>query len=135
MTIGGEQQLSVLLDTHVFLWWITGATRLSAQHRRLIVAPEQTVYVSAVTGWEIALKVKLGKWPDAAALVPELETAIAAEGLEILDVTLSQAKRAGSLELIHRDPFARLLVAQSMSLGIPIATVDPALKLLGAVVV
>ena len=83
----------------------------------------------------MALKAKIGKWPGAAALLPTLEIAIAEEGFLILDLTLSQAKLAGSLDLVHRDPFDRLLAAQSLSLDIPIATVDPALGLLGAMVV
>ena len=126
--------MSVLLDTHTFFWWITGSSSLPPQHRALLEAADQTIYVSAVTGWEMALKVKIGKWPDAAALIPNLEHAIADEGFETLDVTLAQAKLAGSLELVHRDPFDRLLAAQSITLGIPIATVDPAMKLLGVAV-
>ena len=127
--------MALLLDTHVFFWWITGSDKLSNAHRQLIAAKNETVLISAVTGWELALKVKIGKWPDAAALLPDLESSIKAEGFEILDLTLDQAKLAGSLELVHRDPFDRLLAAQAISRGIPIATVDPALKLLGATIV
>lgn len=127
--------MSSLLDTHIFFWWITGSARLPQHHRSLIESAEETIYVSAVTGWELAIKVKIGKWPDAAELIPALENAIEQEGLHSLDVTLSQAKLAGSLELVCRDPFDRLLAAQSILLGMPIATIDPALKLLGASVV
>ena len=127
--------MSVLLDTHIFFWWITGSDRLSAHHGALLATTDEAIYVSAVTGWEMALKVKIGRWPDAAPLIPELEKTIAEEGLELLDITLAQAKLAGSLELVHRDPFDRMLAAQSIMLGIPIATVDPALKLLGATVI
>ncbi len=127
--------MTLILDTHVFFWWVTGSDSLPARHRALLESSEETIYVSAVSGWEIAVKVKIGKWPDAAALIPKLEQAIADEGLERLDLSMSQAKLAGSLELIHRDPFDRLLAAQSILLQIPIATVDPALKRLGAEVV
>ncbi len=127
--------MAVLLDTHVFFWWITGSDRLAKRHRQLIESKKQSILISAVTGWEMALKVKLGKWPDAAALIPELEVAISAEDFEQLPVTLTHAKLAGSLDLAHRDPFDRLLAAQSISLDVPIATVDPAFAQLGAKIV
>ncbi len=127
--------MSVILDTHVFFWWVTGSDSLPARHRALLEASEETIYVSAATGWEIAIKVKIGKWPDAAALIPNLEQAIVDEGLGHLDISMTQAKLAGCLDLVHRDPFDRLLAAQSILLQVPIATVDPALKRLGAQVV
>ena len=65
-------------------------------------------------------------------MIPQLEAAIADEGFVLLDVTLTQAKLAGSLDLVHRDPFDRLLAAQSIVLDMPIATVDSAFGLLGA---
>lgn len=123
--------MSVLLDTHIFYWLATGYARLSASHRQLIEDRREPVYVSAVTAWEIAIKVKLGKWPEAAPLLPNLAAAVEGAGPQALDVTLLQAELAGSLELVHKDPFDRLLAAQAISLDIPIATVDPALALLG----
>jgi len=91
--------------------------------------------VSAITGWEIAIKVKLGKWPEAAVLLPGLSEKVVDEGFEILNLTLAQAERAGQLDLVHKDPFDRLLAAQSLLLDMPIATVDPALGLLGCKIV
>lgn len=123
--------MSVLLDTHVFYWWVTASDRIASTHRRLIEDRDQTIYVSAVTGWEMAIKVKLGKWLEAAALLATLEEAIRTEGFKILDLTLSQAKLAGALDLVHRDPFDRLIAAQSIALDVPILTVDPAMSLLG----
>ena len=127
--------MSVLLDTHIFYWWLTSSERLPPNHRALIEAAGEPVYVSAVTGWEMALKAKLGKWPGVVSILPNPEAAIRDEGFSILDISLTQAKLAGSLDLVHRDPFDRLLAAQSLDLRIPIATVDPAMALLGAVVV
>ena len=89
------------------------------------------LYVSAVTGWEVATKVKLGKWPEAAPLLPGLSTVALRAGLRLLDVTLEQAEYAGSLPLIHRDPFDRFLAAQALLLDMPVATVDPAFKAFG----
>lgn len=128
--------MSLILDTHVFFWWITDDPRLEARHRQTIDdAGGAPIYVSAVSGWEIAIKVKLGKWPEAAALLPGLSDKVLAEGLETLDLTLAQAERAGMLELVHKDPFDRLIAAQSLMLDLPVATNDPAMALFGCRVV
>jgi PIN domain nuclease of toxin-antitoxin system len=127
--------VSLLLDTHVLVWWITNPDKLSSRQRQALEDRSQPVFVSAVTGWEIAIKVKLGKWPDAADLIPDLARAVREAGFQELPLSLAQAERAGLLELVHRDPFDRLLAAQALDLGIPIASVDPALARLGCVVV
>ncbi len=123
--------MSCLLDTHIFFWWITSDARLQSRHRSIIQSRDEPVFVSAVAGWEIAIKVKIGKWPEAAVLLPGLADKVRAAGLQLLDVTLEQAERAGSMDLIHRDPFDRILAAQALSLDIPVATVDPAFAMLG----
>jgi PIN domain nuclease of toxin-antitoxin system len=125
----------LILDTHVFFWWITDDPRLEGKHLRAIEAREDDIYVSAVTGWEIAIKVKLGKWPEAEVLLPDLTQKVLAEGFEVLELTLAQAERAGLLELVHKDPFDRLLVAQSLALDVPIATSDAGIAQLGCRVV
>ena len=127
--------MSFILDTHVFFWWITDDARLEGRHRQVIDARNETIYVSAVTGWEIGIKVKLGKWPEAAVLVPGLSEKVIAEGFEVLDLTLAQAERAGLLELVHKDPFDRMIAAQSLDLDLPVATSDPAIALFGCRVV
>jgi PIN domain nuclease of toxin-antitoxin system len=81
------------------------------------------------------IKVRLGKWPEAAVLLPGLDAKVRDEGFETLDLTLAQAEYAGGLELVHKDPFDRLIAAQSLLLDIPIATVDPAMTRLGCRVV
>ena len=108
---------------------------MSADQRRLIGDRSQPIFVSAVTGWEIASKVKLGKWPEAASLLPDRPSKIIGEGFQMLDITMAQAEFAGSLPLVHRDPFDRFLAAQSLLLDIPIATVDAAFTALGCKVV
>lgn len=127
--------MSFILDTHVLFWWITDDPRLEDRHRQAIRARDQTIYVSAVTGWEIGIKVKLGKWPEATVLLPGLSDKVRDEGFATLDLTLAQAERAGLLELIHKDPFDRLIAAQSLMLRFPIATVDPAMALFGCALV
>jgi PIN domain nuclease of toxin-antitoxin system len=66
--------VKALLDTHVPFWWMTQDSRLSSAHKALIDDDANEVCVSAVTGWEIAIKVKLAKWPEAAPLLPDLSS-------------------------------------------------------------
>ena len=94
--------MSFILDTHVFFWWITDHARLEVQHRHAVEARSETIYVSAVSGCEIGIKVKLGKWPEAAVLLPGLSGKVVDEGFEVLDLTLAQAERAGQLDLSTR---------------------------------
>ena len=72
--------MSFILDTHVFFWWITDDARLEARHRQAIEARSEIIYVSAISGWEIGIKVKLGKWPEAAVLLPGLSEKVRDEG-------------------------------------------------------
>ena len=127
--------MSVLLDTHVFVWWITASPSLPASHRSLLENPPGPIFVSAVTPLEIALKVKMGKWPGAAALLPDIDGLVRRSGLVGLPMSLSQAERAGSLARVHRDPFDRILAAQALDLDIPLATVDAHLAQLGCKIV
>lgn len=116
--------MSYLLDTHVLFWWLTDDPLLPTRHRGIIGAADTNVFVSAATAWEIAIKWKIGKWPEASVLLPDLESKISAEGLQTLNVTFWQAERAGTFDLTHRDPFDRLLAAQALDLGLAILTVD-----------
>jgi PIN domain nuclease of toxin-antitoxin system len=119
----------------VLFWCLADDGQLSAHHRDLILNKAEASYVSAVSGWEIAVKVKLNKWPEASVLLPGLADKIRAAGFELLPLTLSQAERGGLLELVHRDPFDRLLAAQALELDLTVATVDPALARLGCKVI
>ena len=123
--------MSLILDTHVFFWWITDDPRLGDRHRDAIAANRESVFVSAVSGWEIAVKVKLGKWPEASALVADWEWEVRGGGCRSLDLTLRQTEAAGLLDLVHKDPFDRLIAAQALELGWPVATVDAAFHLMG----
>ena len=123
--------MNVLLDTHILFWWLTDDDRLTPRHKASILDEATNRYVSAVTGWEISIKVKLGKWPEASVLLPDLSTKIKAAGFALLPLTLAQAERAGSLDLVHRDPFDRMLVAQAIDLDLHLVTVDLALEKLG----
>lgn len=123
--------MRMLLDTHILFWWMLQDGKLTVRHRELIEDDANEVCVSAVTGWEIAIKVKLGKWPEAAPLLPDLASRVMMAGLDLVPLTFAQAERAGSLDLVHRDPFDRMLAAQAMDLGIGILTSDADIARLG----
>jgi PIN domain nuclease of toxin-antitoxin system len=130
--VGGRAPLSrVLLDTHVLLWWLLGDERLPVARRQELARPETTVIVSAASGWEIATKHRLGKLPLPEVLVLELPRMLREQGFTTLDVSMVHALRAGRLAGDHRDPFDRMLAAQSILEGLPLLSADAALDVFG----
>ena len=117
--------MRVLLDTHALLWWFAGDERLSARARAAIEDEGTAVYVSAASAWEVATKVRIGKLPGAASFVAELPGHLRSQGFHELAVTLAHAVRAGGLPGPHRDPFDRMLIAQSLTEQVPVVTRDP----------
>jgi PIN domain nuclease of toxin-antitoxin system len=109
----------LLLDTHIFLWWRGEPSRLAPKVRSSIAAAD-IVFVSAVSAWEAAIKVSLGrlKLPDT------IEAGVLASGFEKLLITFSHAERTASLPHHHRDPFDRMLIAQAQAEGLTLVTHD-----------
>jgi PIN domain nuclease of toxin-antitoxin system len=116
-----------LLDTHTLIWWMSGDSNLSSTARTIIKDRNNVSLVSAVSAWEIATKVRLGKLPGAADLIQDFVEDLTRERIEILDVTAHQAIRAGLLPGPHKDPFDRMLIAQALAENIPIVSNDRAL--------
>ena len=117
--------MRLLLDTHVLFWWLTNEPRLSPACMAAITEMSNEVFVSAASAWEIAVKVRIGKWPEAAHLVPGLEMRLRTESFSALSISVAEAERAGGLDLFHRDPFDRLIAAQALAQGLTVASVDP----------
>jgi len=115
--------MRLLLDTHVFLWALSGSPALKPSARQGIEAAD-AVYVSAASLWEIAIKVRLGKL---AADPHELAAAIQASGFIELAVTAAHAAGAAQLEAHHNDPFDRLLIAQAKAEPLRLLTADTVL--------
>ena len=115
----------LLLDTHVWLWWLEDNPRLGPQTRAAIGRDEATIWVSAASAWEIAIKVALGRLdlgePSEVCLPRELKRS----GFRPLAVTVDHAAAVGRLPAHHRDPFDRLLVVQAQMEGLTIVTTDP----------
>jgi PIN domain nuclease of toxin-antitoxin system len=99
--------VNLLLDTHVLIWWDEGR-RLAAEARRAI-ADADSVYVSAASAWEVAIKIGLGRLRPTRTV----EQAVDESGFLELPVTFRHAERVGKLPPHHRDPFDRLLIAQA----------------------
>jgi PIN domain nuclease of toxin-antitoxin system len=116
----------LLLDTHAFLWWLDGDRRLSLKARRAIASESNAVLVSAASAWEITTKARLGKLPGATDVAADVAACVAAQGFLPLDITLLHAQRAGSLPITHRDPFDRMLIAQSQIEDVALVTDDEA---------
>ena len=117
----------MILDTHIFLWWLFDDARLPAKIREYIQDIDNLVYISAVTAWEISTKYRLGKLPEASSVAENVPHWVSKAGFQALNVTLEHAQLAGSWNIEHRDPFDRMLAAQSKLEQIPLATTDKAL--------
>jgi PIN domain nuclease of toxin-antitoxin system len=107
--------LRLLLDTHAVIWWFQGNARLPQRVRDAIEREATAVFVSAVSAFEIALKHRLGKLPEASAFARRFEPMVREQGFEPLAVTVSHGLAAGGLAIAHRDPFDRLLIAQALA--------------------
>ena len=118
--------MRALLDTHTLLWWLFDDRSLSDRARQMIEASANEILVSSASGWEIMTKHRLGKLPEAGAAVRDLRGAIRRAGFDALPISLEHAIEAGRLVSPHRDPFDRILAAQSRLEGIPLITDDKA---------
>ncbi len=106
--------MRVLLDTHTLLWWLSGDKKLSLRARRTIADEANEIFVSAVSAWEVATKHRIGKLPDAGPLAVDFAREVRQQGFSALPITLDHGQVAGALAGEHRDPFDRLLIAQSL---------------------
>jgi len=117
----------ILLDTHLLLWWLDASPALSTQARGMIRDPENTVFVSAVSLWEIWLKQSLGKL----RLPADFTERLAAEPFESLPLTASHTQPVSLLPWRHRDPFDRMLIAQAQVENLVLLTADGLLTAYG----
>ncbi len=120
-----------LLDTHVLLWWLHDASRLSAATRALFADPQNELLWSAASTWEMAVKVQLGKVRLGGTVHEFVVRAIAEQSLTALPVHHAHAARVPELSPLHRDPFDRLLVAQAAVEQVPLVTGDAQLAAYG----
>ncbi len=117
--------MRALLDTHAFLWWITNDPRLSTRVLRFVQDPATSIFLSVASGWEIAIKVGIGKLDLSDDLEAFIREQLTLNRIDVLPVQMNHALFVHKLPRHHRDPFDRLLIAQSLVEGMPLITVDP----------
>jgi PIN domain nuclease of toxin-antitoxin system len=117
--------MTILLDSHVVIWFLTDDRRCSEAARNAIENEPGSVLVSAASAWEIATKARSGRWPEAVAVLADFQQVLADNDLGTLDVSLEHGLLAGILPGRHRDPFDRMLAAQARIEGVALVTADP----------
>ena len=120
--------MKLLLDTHALLWWWKDDSRLSKRAAIAIADEANTVLISAASAWEIATKHRIGKLPGAESAVRGFNELIVADGFSHLAVSYQHALKAAGFDTKHRDPFDRMLAAQSIIEGAILVTDDAIMK-------
>jgi PIN domain nuclease of toxin-antitoxin system len=120
--------VKVLLDTHAFLWAITDNPQLSDKARRMFTSSDNELLLSAASVWEILAKVQIGRLHLPKPAGDYLERQLAKNAITVLPVQLRHVLRLERLPLHHRDPFDRILIAQSLEEELPVLTADPLMK-------
>jgi PIN domain nuclease of toxin-antitoxin system len=123
--------VNVLVDSHALLWWLDDDRRLSRRARQTIADGETAIFVSVASVWEIAIKRALGQLNDPSDAIPRLPSILADRGMATLPIEAVHAIDAASLPPLHRDPFDRMIVAQSRIEGFPVVTNDAAIRAYG----
>jgi PIN domain nuclease of toxin-antitoxin system len=117
--------MKALLDTHVFLWWITNRDLLSQPARQIIGDGGNDLFFSAGSAWEIAIKTRLGKLRLSDDLEGFIAEQLTLNAFQPLPIHVSHALHVYSLPDHHRDPFDRILIAQAQLENLPILSADP----------
>lgn len=118
--------MKLLIDTHIFLWFISGDSKLSQAHKQAISSPGNDVFLSPIAIWETVVKYQLGKLQLPQRPEIFLPAQRMRHGISSLPLDESSVARLGSLEPHHRDPFDRMMICQAIEHGMSIITVDAA---------
>ena len=117
--------MRVLIDTHVFLWWVEGESALPAKARAVIANPGNECLLSMASVWELAIKAGLGKLKLSLPVRRYVVENVAANGFRLLEIGVAHVGRVETLAQHHGDPFDRLLIAQALEEKLPVVTADP----------
>lgn len=117
--------MKLLLDTHIFLWFISGDVRLPILFRDAIREPNNTVYLSAASLWEIIIKYKIGKLPLPQSPEIYIPRQRLNHQIKSLAINESSLKYLITLPNLHRDPFDQILISQALGNNLTMVTVDP----------
>ena len=116
--------MKFLIDTHAFLWALRSPGEIPDRARAILADPGSELLISIVIPWEIAIKSGVGKLGNTSNLLDDFEGQVSAGGFRILETTVRQVIRSGTLPLHHRDPFDRLLISQALDLDVAIIGCD-----------
>lgn len=125
--------MQILMDTHTLLWFTLASPKMSQKARELIEEPANDRFLSIVSPWEAGIKVSTGKLTLAKPVDVFFGERMRQNGFLMLPITLAHIARVATLPFHHRDPFDRLLIAQSLTEGIPLVSADTALDAYGVV--
>ncbi len=120
--------MKLLLDTHVFLWWVSDAPELSEAARIAISDPGNTCFLSLASCWEMAIKSSIGKLKLKKPVERFVSEQMKKNGFTMLNIELRHIATVENLALHHRDPFDRLLVSQAKTENLFLVTADTALS-------
>jgi PIN domain nuclease of toxin-antitoxin system len=117
-----------LLDTHAFLWFVSEDNRLSSKAQSIIINSQNEVYFSAVSAWEISIKIRLGRLTIEEDLEPFIIKQLAENNFSTLSITIFHSIYTSKLPNIHKDPFDRMIVAQAQVEDLSIISKDKNIK-------
>jgi PIN domain nuclease of toxin-antitoxin system len=123
--------MQLLLDTHVFLWWVNDVSELSRRARTAIRNERNECFLSLASCWEIAIKVSLGKLELPSDVELFVSEHLAANAVRVLPIELRHVSRVAEMPFHHRDPFDRLLVAQALDEDLSVVSADPIFRRYG----
>jgi PIN domain nuclease of toxin-antitoxin system len=123
--------MKFIADTHVFIWFVTDSPQLSVQAKELFESSESERLLSMASLWEIAIKANLGKLAFVRPLEQFIPEQLALNYIRLLDISMSHILRVGTLSLHHRDPFDRMIIAQSLVENLPVLSNDEAFDAYG----
>lgn len=117
--------MKYLVDTNIFLWYLNSDRKLKDSTKSIIVNPNNIIYVSVVSAWEISIKLKTNALFK---LKTSIKNAFQISGFEVLNISLEHVLSLHNLPLYHKDPFDRMLVAQALVENCVLITNDPKIK-------
>ena len=120
--------MKYLLDTHAFLWFVSEDNRLSSKAQSIIINSQNEVYFSAVSAWEISIKIRLGRLTIEEDLEPFIIKQLAENNFSTLSITIFHSIYTSKLPNIHKDPFDRMIVAQAQVEDLSIISKDKNIK-------
>jgi PIN domain nuclease of toxin-antitoxin system len=123
--------MTLLLDTHAFLWFVMGSANLSANARALIEDPTNETLMSIASLWEMAIKVSLGKLTLSAPFDQLIPEQLNLNGIGLLNIKVDHLSLLAKLPFDHRDPFDRLLIVQAITEKLPVVSIDAAFDAYG----